>query len=593
MKILKKIFIVVASAFCLTGCDDGVLEKELVSRSEETPKVSVNIIEDAKAGLKEAYLLMYSGLYDDKYPNSRNFCGEPWIQTFYGDSGSPDFWDTYLWGYQSEFQFWNLMIREGNFLGKYNGWMYSYTLIDYVNGVIKLIVPELENSSNNEKNELKFLLACCYTLRAHAYTRLMQIYGCRFEDSNGGNNECYPLKPIENPDNKNYSSYKECVQEIYNDLDEAIGLYQSSGMKRQFGYEPDINVARGIYSRIALLNHDWQRAAEMAKVARADYPIMSAEEYKAGFCDPNGEWLWYNDPDPSNVGYVSWGAAYSCNGIYAISYNWSGAGCISLRIYDEIFERSNNDVRCELFWTPDKFNKYANLEISEREFWNPSVVNEEYFFMYGPGTNEKVSASIALFAKMMNPNSSKFTQNAFGCDMDITPEKAESAVGRRTWFKSLPTTTVNTCQPGAQVKFWSLPEDQYNASSHPFMRGAELLLTQAEAEYELGNFAMALQLLVELNSKRIPNYSCSLTGEALRDEIRLYRRMELWGEGDCWFSLKRWNVPVKRSSWWPYDISSDTFPYIYAGKWGPEWANGWRFDVPSIDDSGVKQVYAD
>ncbi len=37
-------------------------------------------------------------------------------------------------------------------------------------------------------------------------------------------------------------------------------LYNESGKSRTKGFEPDINVAKGLYSRILLMNHDWAKS---------------------------------------------------------------------------------------------------------------------------------------------------------------------------------------------------------------------------------------------------------------------------------------------------------------------------------------------
>lgn len=534
-------------------------------------------LEAARGALYGTCQAMYFGLYQDN--NDRNNSGEGWFQTYYGDAGSPDFWDTFLWGYQSDMQNWSLMLQN-TWYASQNGWMYGYNLVAQANSILaKIDLIPVENE--DEEAQRDFIKAEALTIRAHGYIRMMQVYGPRWEDSNNGQEWCLILRDQPGTQPMPLSTYNDCISFIKNDLDNAIALYQSSNMQRSYGFEPDINVARGIYSRIALLNHDWQLASEMASAARADYPIMSPEEYRQGFVEPNGEWLWWNDKDMTYVGYNSWGATYSCNGAYATAYNWAGAGCISFRLYDEIYSRHSDDVRCEFFWTPDKANKYVDLGIKAEDFWNPEMVNSEYFYMYGGDANELMSAAISLFSRHMNPDPSVYTVSAFGADISLSDENAGKPLARRTWFRGL-ADAISACQPGAQLKFWSIPSE-LGASCHPFLRASELLLTQAEAEFELGNETTARNLLIELNKKRIPNYTCDLSGQALRDEIRLYRRMELWGEGDCWFSFKRWNLGVERNPWVANDPSSDTFPPSYEGSWDPTYGNNWRYRIPTTE----------
>jgi hypothetical protein len=81
-----------------------------------------------------------------------------------------------------------------------------------------------------------------------------------------------------------------------------------------------------------------------------------------------------------------------------------------------------------------------------------------------------------------------------------------------------------------------------------YMRAAEMYLIEAEAEARLNNDAVAAQLLFDLNSVRDDNYTLSTnTGADLIDEILLYRRLELWGEGFRFLDLKRLNQPLDRS----------------------------------------------
>lgn len=81
----------------------------------------------------------------------------------------------------------------------------------------------------------------------------------------------------------------------------------------------------------------------------------------------------------------------------------------------------------------------------------------------------------------------------------------------------------------------------------PYMRSAEMYLIEAEAKARLGQNGPAAQALFDLNIARDDNYVLSTsTGQALLDEILLYRRLELWGEGFRFLDLKRLNQPLDR-----------------------------------------------
>lgn len=82
-----------------------------------------------------------------------------------------------------------------------------------------------------------------------------------------------------------------------------------------------------------------------------------------------------------------------------------------------------------------------------------------------------------------------------------------------------------------------------------YMRLSEAYLLKAEAEARGGNSAAAQQTLYDLVSKRDSEYTkSSKTGDALLQEIFLQSRIELWGEGHEFFTNKRFNVGVDRTS---------------------------------------------
>ena len=86
------------------------------------------------------------------------------------------------------------------------------------------------------------------------------------------------------------------------------------------------------------------------------------------------------------------------------------------------------------------------------------------------------------------------------------------------------------------------------ASDVPLMRKSEMVLIDAEAQYNLGDEDEARELLFTLQSSRDSNAVLSTnTGQALLNEILLERRKELYGElGVEWFDAKRMRTPINR-----------------------------------------------
>ena len=97
--------------------------------------------------------------------------------------------------------------------------------------------------------------------------------------------------------------------------------------------------------------------------------------------------------------------------------------------------------------------------------------------------------------------------------------------------------------PYLEVKFGPYndePETSTNANDIPLMRIEEMYLILAEASQDAG----ALQSFV--STYRDPSYTCSLSGDALTDEIFRQRRIELWGEGLVWYDIMRLNKGFDR-----------------------------------------------
>ncbi|MCF8713365.1 RagB/SusD family nutrient uptake outer membrane protein [Joostella atrarenae] len=81
----------------------------------------------------------------------------------------------------------------------------------------------------------------------------------------------------------------------------------------------------------------------------------------------------------------------------------------------------------------------------------------------------------------------------------------------------------------------------------PYMRAAEMYLIEAEA-LSYSNESEAKQVLFKLASNRDPNYTLSTnSGDTLKEEIYVQRRVELWGEGFRFYDLKRLNQPLDRT----------------------------------------------
>lgn len=414
-------------------------------------------------------------------------------------------------------------------------WYYYYTIAGNAN----TILANIDNAEGTEA-ERDFVKASALTFRAYAFEKLVHYYCWRWQDSNNGASQGIVLRLDESTGGQGYATLAETYAQIYKDLDEAIMLFEQSGMDRNASqvWMPNINVAHAIYARAALTKQDYTKALTEAKLARQNYPLMSNAEYHAGFCNPTSEWIFGSfGSSQENNWYWSYGTQYACNGYYA-STQQTGAGSIGRELINRI---PNDDARKALFLTEDKFPGY--------NFNDGSAMDLGYGIL-GMGKDEKKADAL-------------WEEAAAYCQkMAVSGLEAPYQAG----YMYL----------GGQLKFYVF--DTPGVSYLPFIRSSEMVLVEAEANYFLNDETAARAALVELNatSGRNPEYTCDKSGEALWNEIMDYRELELWGEGFAWSDYKRWNRDIVRHS-----FAEGGNAHISVAKTIPaSGVNKWTWDVP-------------
>lgn len=416
-------------------------------------------------------------------------------------------------------------------------WYYYYTIAGNAN----TILANIDNAEGTEA-ERNFVKASALTFRAYAFEKLVHYYCWRWQDSNNGASQGIVLRLDESTGGQGYATLAETYAQIYKDLDEAIMLFEQSGMDRNASqvWMPNINVAHAIYARAALTKQDYTKALTEAKLARQNYPLMSNAEYHAGFCNPTSEWIFGSfGSAQENNWYWSYGTQYACNGYYANAAGTAnGAGSIGRELINRI---PNDDARKALFLTEDKFPGY--------NFNDGSAMDLGYGIL-GMGDDEKKADAL-------------WEEAAAYCQkMAVSGLEAPYQAG----YMYL----------GGQLKFYVF--DTPGVSYLPFIRSSEMVLVEAEANYFLNDETAARASLVELNatSGRNPEYTCDKSGEALWNEIMDYRELELWGEGFAWSDYKRWNRDIVRHS-----FAEGGNAHISVAKTIPaSGVNKWTWDVP-------------
>lgn len=502
------------------------------------------------------FMNMLKGNAQNGYPCGN--VGEAYIMTFFGDAMGQDYYSYHFGMFES-----GSMIRMERFVNasyytSTDPWGFYYTMIRQANAVLEKI-DGAEESQPGQRNQIR---AQALTFRAHAYTRLLQLFGPRWSDSNNGERKCIVLRLQQGTEPLPLSSMNDVLNQIYADLDEALQLFNDpeTRQERANSATPTKDVAAGVYARAALLKEDWAKAEQMAQTARVDHPVMSAAEYCQGFMVENADYMWTNSVSTDDIlSNASWGSRNAANGEFQLR-NQIGNGNINRDLYLQMDEK---DIRRTLYVMPEVVKGRALSYWYKAAVGKNICVDGQTMAIWHPGGPH--NASIMRYIDEHTPTSPNGEHVATGYT-DFTG-------------KGNPPYVLF----GSQLKFFCFG-DQDQASQYPYMRGTEMLLTQAEAAYMQGKTAEAQNLLTELLTKRIEGYTtCTLTGQALLDEIRLQRRIEMWGEGTTFFDLKRWGMRNVRRAWVEGDTKSGNIPSSYAIDVAPDQANHWVLMVPRAE----------
>lgn len=471
------------------------------------------------------------------------FCGEPWFMMHCGEALSQDDISTLLMNSNHTFILPDF-FSNATYKLPYLAWEYYIAMIDASN----FYINNLDKYNMATETERQRAEASLRVLRANSYLRLMQMFGPRWEDSSNGQTPVAPILTEWGNLDLAPATMAEMRDFCKNDLEYAIN--QLDGVEIDDPLTPDADVARGLLVRLSLLTHDWQTAAEQSQSLLAKYPLTTNDEMKAGFFSPAGSWIW-SAPEVSANGedslyYWSFQNSAAVNGTYPIFWNVGcKVGCIDRTLFMQI---PDGDIRREMFVMPENMHAIG------------SRVTSYYDGKHIDASNMKLT-TMRTAALMIIDN-----HKPVGVNQKIGD--CYEAKNYDFYF-------------GSQFKFWGGMTNLYNSGDNVcLMRVDEMLISRAEALYELGDEAGARECISRLNKLRNTGYSCTASGTALRDEIRLTRRIELWGEGHSWFDFKRWNIPVVRSAWVEGDTESGNWPTAVAGTFATSDYNGWRFLVP-------------
>ncbi len=578
--------VLVASAIipAMTSCSSNYLEEAPITSISKADVA--NTLDGALYAMQGACSSMYR--QQRGYPNWNNANGEPYLNVMYGEAPANTFHDR-IWNvYYANLSNWSA-IRSQTGMMSYAMWRYCYGVIDAANQVLD-VIDEVPVNGSNEIAERDFIKATCLTLRAHCYTKLMQVYGPRWCDSNNGAaNSAIVLRLESGLSEVPFATTAEVMTAIDTDLLNAIALFNGSSYSDNLIWTPNEDVAHGLRARLAAIKASgdpsaWQTVRDEAKAARQNYPIMTADQYvKGGFIQANQEYMWATWFQSEGMYYDGHGGTYGCNGWAVLQ--WGVSSGMDFDLYRKI---PLTDCRKKLYVGPGWFQIPENKELADELFANGDIeteLDDNAFF------NPNIMDASAMTMNMGKDESMKNYIYELAFDRSRWPDNTSSMPLASAWSDggAYPYYAAKYILSGLQYKFWGV--DTFATNQFPFMRASEMAYLEAEAAYMLGDIAGAQAIMIELNKdKRDPNFTCTETGQALLDKIRAYRHIELWGEGFAWHDYKRWNITMHRSEWKANDPTSGNYPKSLAKDCQPSDNCGWRVSVPQGEFNYNKAV---
>lgn len=571
-----------------TGCSSDYLDvKPTTNISADQVTSSLRSAQMAVNGLSCAM----NTQYQNTSINQMN--GEGYVNFNFNDGFGPDFICQLVSHWSPSMYNWKEFEDQSAIMNTVP-WMYCYNLINQAN----VILDGVDNIPEGEEADRNYIKAQALTFRAHAYIKLVQFYAPRWEDSNNGEANAVVLRLTAGTDAIPFSSMGAVMKQIYSDLEDAIKYFEEAkDYARDYKWQVDASVARGLFARAAMIKHDWQLAQQMAHDARQAYKVMDNSTMFAGFYTDNTDVMWSQSDNEADIYYWSLGSHYACNGQYVNAWGIGGVG-INLDLYNAL---DPNDVRRKMYLTPDKVHEVDRNtgKITEADFWNKDLVDGSSNCNMAIGgvrvdpnnrtkkyglKNIIIQYCDKYANEIFTGNLSECINEGFYAYINVSDKSTDATInlGNKRYA------SLVNCPLGSSLKFWS--KAPYGVGAMPFMRASEMCITEAEAAYMAGDYTTALSCLKEINDIRIPGYSFNSKDESLLEEIRLCRRIELFGEGHNFSDFKRWNLPLVRRAWKADDPTSGNYPISNGIEVQPDECNGWRFVVPKSETEYNKAV---
>ncbi|GGK59449.1 MULTISPECIES: RagB/SusD family nutrient uptake outer membrane protein [Flavobacteriaceae] len=417
-------------------------------------------------------------------------------------------------------------------------WYQRYHIIASTNAIIN----KAAEGTITEDAKFKEILGQAYAYRAYAYLSLVQHFAKGYLIGNPTTDPGVPL--LYSSEAPFTSAPRSTVEAIYNQCKEDIDLaitYFEGATSRPTGTADakshlNIDVAYGLKARIALNSGDWRTAADAAKEARKNYPIMDESDYKAGFNTTLlPEVMW-----GSNV--IATETTYFRSYFYLMSNTFNGS------------QVRNN---------PKIMDKRLYAQIPDTDY------RQDLFLKDAPNSNSSAANGLGGWKKNTNPLYT--TEDEFDDEVD----RLASVYG---W------TSRHNTHPYMHVKMRNKSPGTTDPDDIILMRSSEMYLIEAEAEAMLNNITAAQNALKPLGEERDSAYDVTIynTKEALMEHIKFQRGLELWGEGFLYTDKIRWDEGIDHAADGGSGASQDLYINAYQQA-KPSVNSEWLFKIPQAE----------
>ena len=417
-------------------------------------------------------------------------------------------------------------------------WYHRYNIIASANAIIN----KATDGSIPEDARLKEIIGQAYTYRAYAYLSLVQHFGKGYLIGNPASDPGVPL--LFSSDAPFTSAPRSTVKEIYDqcmlDVDDAISYFQGATARPSGSAEGksqlNIDVAYGLKARIALNSGQWRIAADAAKLARQNYPIMDEGDWKAGF-------------NTNLLPEVIWGS------------NVIDAETTFFRSYFYLMSNDFNGSQIR-----------SNPKIADRRLVD-AIPDTDYrgdvFLPDAPNSSSSAANGTGGWANNTNP-------------LYTTEAEFNAEINRIRGLYGL--TSGHRTHPYMHFKMKMKNPGSIDPDDIIYMRSSEMYLIEAEAEAMLSNVTAAQNALRPLGEARDSAYDVTVYNSqaALMEHIKFQRGLELWGEGFLYVDKIRWDEGIDHAA----NGGSGASEVLYQNGFSqgkPSVNNDWIFKIPQAE----------